>query len=82
MCSFFTPHLYYDVMLTMPTNHILIVIAAHGLATVCSSPTQVAQECLYHREKRMSIDLVHDDVEKDLIKVVFHQMGVFSLSDL
>ncbi|XP_078135269.1 tektin-3 isoform X1 [Sander vitreus] len=28
----------------------------------------VSQECLYHREKRMSIDLVHDDVEKDLIK--------------
>ncbi|XP_062382471.1 tektin-3 [Sardina pilchardus] len=34
------------------------------------SPLQVAQECLYHREKRMSIDLVHDDVEKDLIKEV------------
>ncbi|KAF7668204.1 hypothetical protein LDENG_00028360 [Lucifuga dentata] len=33
-------------------------------------PYQVSQECLYHREKRMSIDLVHDDVEKDLIKEV------------
>ncbi|KAM9832157.1 tektin-3 [Neosynchiropus ocellatus] len=33
-------------------------------------PQQVSQECLYHREKRMSIDLVHDDVEKDLIKEV------------
>ncbi|KAM9426142.1 tektin-3 [Pholidichthys leucotaenia] len=33
-------------------------------------PLQVAQECLYHREKRMSIDLVHDDVEKDLIREV------------
>ncbi|XP_028824665.1 tektin-3-like [Denticeps clupeoides] len=33
-------------------------------------PLQVAQECLYHREKRMSIDLVHDHVEKDLIKEV------------
>uniref|UniRef100_A0A673I336 Tektin n=1 Tax=Sinocyclocheilus rhinocerous TaxID=307959 RepID=A0A673I336_9TELE len=32
-------------------------------------PLQVSQECLFHREKRMSIDLVHDDVEKDLIKV-------------
>ena len=31
---------------------------------------QVAQECLYHREKRMSIDLVHDGVEKDLIRVM------------
>ncbi|XP_028264254.1 tektin-3 [Parambassis ranga] len=33
-------------------------------------PLQVSQECLYHREKRMSIDLVHDGVEKDLIKEV------------
>ncbi|XP_057682481.1 tektin-3 [Corythoichthys intestinalis] len=33
-------------------------------------PLQVTQECLYHREKRMSIDLVHDDVEKDLMKEV------------
>ncbi|XP_077359594.1 tektin-3 [Festucalex cinctus] len=33
-------------------------------------PLQVTQECLYHREKRMAIDLVHDDVEKDLNKEV------------
>ncbi|XP_006635248.2 tektin-3 [Lepisosteus oculatus] len=33
-------------------------------------PLQVAQECLYHREKRMSIDLVHDEVEQDLLKEV------------
>ncbi|XP_051529625.1 tektin-3-like [Myxocyprinus asiaticus] len=33
-------------------------------------PLQVSQECLFHREKRMSIDLVHDDVERDLIKEV------------
>ncbi|XP_068162073.1 tektin-3 [Antennarius striatus] len=33
-------------------------------------PLQVSQECLYHREKRMSIDLVHDNVEKGLIKEV------------
>lgn len=33
-------------------------------------PLQVAQECLYFREKRMSIDLVHDDVEKELLKEV------------
>ncbi|XP_062331013.1 tektin-3 [Osmerus eperlanus] len=33
-------------------------------------PLQVSQECLYHREKRMSIDLVHDGVEKDLIREV------------
>ncbi|XP_072523687.1 tektin-3 [Salminus brasiliensis] len=33
-------------------------------------PLQTSQECLFHREKRMSIDLVHDGVEKDLIKEV------------
>ncbi|NWI13506.1 TEKT3 protein, partial [Crypturellus soui] len=33
-------------------------------------PLQVAQECLLHREKRMGIDLVHDDVEKELLTEV------------
>lgn len=32
-------------------------------------PLQVAQECLYHRERRQGIDLVHDNVEKSLLKV-------------
>ncbi|XP_062859617.1 tektin-3 [Trichomycterus rosablanca] len=40
-----------------------------GLAET-EGPLQVSQECLFHREKRMAIDLVHDDVEKDLIKEV------------
>ncbi|XP_074016284.1 tektin-3 [Numenius arquata] len=34
------------------------------------APLQVAQECLLHREKRMGIDLVHDDVEKQLFAEV------------
>ncbi|NXU18312.1 TEKT3 protein, partial [Pardalotus punctatus] len=37
------------------------------------APFQVAQKCLLNREKRMGIDLVHDDVEKQLnteIKVI------------
>ncbi|NXH12897.1 TEKT3 protein, partial [Bucco capensis] len=34
------------------------------------APVQVAQECLLHREKRMGIDLVHDDVEKQLLTEV------------
>jgi len=33
-------------------------------------PLQVAQECLYHRERRSGIDLVHDDVETNLLKEV------------
>uniref|UniRef100_A0A8C6SAN6 Tektin n=1 Tax=Neogobius melanostomus TaxID=47308 RepID=A0A8C6SAN6_9GOBI len=39
-------------------------------------PLQVSQECLYHREKRMSIDLVHDHVEKDLIRVISYKTDV------
>ncbi|NWI27541.1 TEKT5 protein, partial [Sula dactylatra] len=31
-------------------------------------PLKIALECLYHREKRKGIDLVHDDVEKNLMK--------------
>ncbi|XP_018060020.1 PREDICTED: tektin-3-like [Atta colombica] len=30
----------------------------------------IAQECLYHRESRKGIDLVHDEVEKALLKEV------------
>ncbi|XP_078082107.1 tektin-3 [Mustelus asterias] len=38
--------------------------------TETESPLQVSQECLYHREKRVGIDLVHDGVEKQLLKEV------------
>jgi len=34
------------------------------------NPLHIAQECLYNREKRQAIDLVHDNVEKELIKEV------------
>jgi tektin-3 len=33
------------------------------------NPLHIGQECLYHREKRQGIDLVHDNPEKELIKV-------------
>ena len=33
------------------------------------NPLAIAQECLYNREKRQGIDLVHDNVERELIKV-------------
>ncbi|XP_043855529.1 tektin-3 [Dromiciops gliroides] len=38
--------------------------------TETEAPLQVAQECLFHREKRMGIDLVHDEVEKQLLTEV------------
>ncbi|XP_064627479.1 tektin-3-like isoform X1 [Lineus longissimus] len=34
------------------------------------NPLHIAQECLYNREKRQGIDLVHDDVERQLIQEV------------
>lgn len=34
------------------------------------NPLHIAQECLFNREKRQAIDLVHDNVEKDLIREV------------
>ncbi|NWS71245.1 TEKT3 protein, partial [Crotophaga sulcirostris] len=34
------------------------------------APLQVAQECLLHRDKRLDIDLAHDDVEKQLLTEV------------
>ncbi|XP_061233117.1 tektin-3 [Neopsephotus bourkii] len=38
--------------------------------TETEAPLQVARECLLHREKRMGIDLVHDEVEKQLFREV------------
>jgi len=33
------------------------------------TPLSIVEECLTRREKRMGIDLVHDDVERSLTKV-------------
>lgn len=33
------------------------------------NPLHISQECLYNREKRQGIDLVHDNPEKELIRV-------------
>ncbi|CAG5125750.1 unnamed protein product [Candidula unifasciata] len=59
-----------DNMLT-ETNELL---EAKRLLEKClaetENPLHIAQECLYHREKRQSIDLVHDNPEKELIKEI------------
>jgi len=34
------------------------------------NPLHISQECLYNREKRQTIDLVHDNPEKELIREV------------
>lgn len=41
------------------------------------NPLHISQECLYHREKRQGIDLVHDNPERELIKVCPIQFVLF-----
>ncbi|XP_014248255.1 tektin-3-like [Cimex lectularius] len=36
----------------------------------CEPPLHIAQECLYHREHRQGIDLVHDQPEQYLLKEI------------
>ncbi|KAL4223750.1 Tektin 1 [Mactra antiquata] len=42
-------------------------------------PLHIAKQCLMNREKRRAIDLVHDDVQKELIKEVEAIEGVQAL---
>ncbi|XP_061460852.1 tektin-1 [Rhineura floridana] len=45
----------------------------------CKEPLFIAQECLLNRERRVGIDLVHDEVERELIKEVEVLQGVVAL---
>ncbi|KAG8247232.1 tektin-3-like [Homalodisca vitripennis] len=36
----------------------------------CEPPLHIAQECLYHRENRQGIDLVHDQAEQAILREV------------
>ncbi|XP_026527423.1 tektin-1 [Notechis scutatus] len=45
----------------------------------CKEPLFTAQECLLNRERRVGIDLVHDEVERELIKEVEVFQGVVAL---
>ncbi|XP_053311499.1 tektin-1 [Spea bombifrons] len=45
----------------------------------CKEPLSIAQQCLMEREKRVGIDLVHDEVERELIKEVEVVQGVMAL---
>ncbi|KAK3611711.1 hypothetical protein CHS0354_034380 [Potamilus streckersoni] len=44
-----------------------------------NEPLHIAKQCLMNREKRKQIDLVHDDVQKELIKEVETIEGVQTL---
>lgn len=45
----------------------------------CDNPLLITQQCLINREGRVSIDLVHDGVEKELLKEVEVIQGVQAL---
>lgn len=45
----------------------------------CDEPLAISQACLLNREERVSIDLVHDLVEKELLKEVEAIQGVQAL---
>ncbi|XP_053130607.1 tektin-1 isoform X1 [Hemicordylus capensis] len=45
----------------------------------CREPLFIAQQCLLNRERRVGIDLVHDEVEQELIKEVEVLQGVIAL---
>ncbi|XP_078278230.1 tektin-1 [Rhinoraja longicauda] len=45
----------------------------------CFAPLCIAQQCLLNRERRVGIDLVHDEVERELLKEVEVLQGVIAL---
>ncbi|XP_010190476.1 PREDICTED: tektin-1 [Mesitornis unicolor] len=45
----------------------------------CKEPLIIAQKCLLNRQKRAGIDLVHDEVEQELVKEVEVLQGVIAL---
>lgn len=45
----------------------------------CKEPLHIARQCLANRQRRTDIDLVHDDVEKELLKEVEVLEGVCAL---
>ncbi|XP_071882174.1 tektin-1 isoform X1 [Anas platyrhynchos] len=45
----------------------------------CKEPLVIAQKCLLNRQSRVGIDLVHDEVEQELVKEVEVLQGVIAL---
>ncbi|XP_040829875.1 tektin-5 [Ochotona curzoniae] len=70
--GFWKSELGYELERLRTENHSLEAVKQRLQCAVeeINCPLQVALECLYHREKRIGIDLVHDNVEKNLIREV------------
>ncbi|NWW23048.1 TEKT1 protein, partial [Falcunculus frontatus] len=45
----------------------------------CKEPLAVAQKCLLYRQRRVGIDLVHDEVEQELLKEAEVLQGIIAL---
>ncbi|NWT33775.1 TEKT1 protein, partial [Cardinalis cardinalis] len=45
----------------------------------CKEPLVIAQKCLLYRQRRVGIDLVHDEVEQQLLKEVEVLQGIIAL---
>ncbi|XP_007937812.1 tektin-5 [Orycteropus afer afer] len=69
--GFWKSELGYELERLLTENHSMETVKRRleCAADEVNCPLQVALECLYHREKRIGIDLVHDNVEKNLIRV-------------
>ncbi|XP_026974103.1 tektin-5 [Sagmatias obliquidens] len=70
--GFWKSELSYELERLLNENHSLDEVKRRleCAAEELNCPLQVALECLYQREKRTGIDLVHDNVEKNLIREV------------
>ncbi|XP_007188468.2 tektin-5 [Balaenoptera acutorostrata] len=70
--GFWKSELSYELERLLNENHSLDAVKRRleCMAEELNCPLQVALECQYQREKRIGIDLVHDNVEKNLIQEV------------
>ncbi|XP_012503062.1 PREDICTED: tektin-5 [Propithecus coquereli] len=70
--GFWKSELSYELERLVTENHNMDMIKKRLECAMdqINCPLQVALECLYYREKRIGIDLVHDNVEKNLIREV------------
>uniref|UniRef100_A0A8C8YPX3 Tektin n=1 Tax=Prolemur simus TaxID=1328070 RepID=A0A8C8YPX3_PROSS len=70
--GFWKSELSYELERLVTENHSMDTVKKRMecAADQIDCPLQVALECLYLRENRIGIDLVHDNVEKNLIREV------------
>ncbi|XP_064651656.1 tektin-1-like [Lineus longissimus] len=68
-----------DDITTETDNLLAYKVRLEKALEACLEPLHIAQECLRNRINRKDIDLVHDDVQKELLKEVETIQGVMAL---